>query len=79
MALKIALVGSGIFAREEHLPAIKAAAPALQLVAVYSRSQASAKALATDAGEVELYSEDQEGKGYEALLKREDVVGVVIA
>ena len=47
---------------------------------MYSRSLASAKSLATDLGEeVELYSEDQEGRGYEELLRRGDIVGVVIA
>ena len=79
MATSIALIGSGIFAKEEHLPAIRAT-PLLGLKAVYSRSLASAKSLATDLGEeVELYSEDQEGKGYDALLERGDIVGVVVA
>ncbi|KAF1970665.1 NAD(P)-binding protein, partial [Bimuria novae-zelandiae CBS 107.79] len=75
----IALIGSGIFAREEHLPAIRAASSTLALKAIYSRSIASARALASDAADVELYSEDQEGRGYEALLQRSDVLGVVIA
>ena len=82
MPLTIALIGSGIFAKEEHLPAIKAAGSALRLTAVYSRSLASAQALASEAGgDVEVYSEESEGegKGYEALLAREDVHGVVIA
>ncbi|KAF1958014.1 NAD(P)-binding protein [Byssothecium circinans] len=79
MATGIALIGSGIFAKEEHLPAIQAASSTLSLKAVYSRSLASAKSLASEAGAVELYSEDQEGKGYDELLKREDVKGVVIA
>jgi predicted dehydrogenase len=74
----IALIGSGIFAREEHLPAIQAT-PSLKLVAIYSRSRKSADALAAQAEGVEVYSDDQEGRGYEELLKREDVKGVVIA
>jgi predicted dehydrogenase len=74
----IALIGSGIFAKEEHLPAIKAT-PTLTLKAIYSRSRKSAEALAADASHVELYSEDQEGRKYEDLLKREDIQGVIIA
>jgi predicted dehydrogenase len=77
MATSIALIGSGIFAKEEHLPAIRAT-PLLTLKAVYSRSQASAQSLASDIG-VDVYSEDQEGRGYDALLGRADIVGVVIA
>ncbi|KAL5458355.1 hypothetical protein PMIN06_003393 [Paraphaeosphaeria minitans] len=80
MTIGIALIGSGIFAKEEHLPAIKAASSALVLRAIYSRSLASAKSLASEAAEVELYSEDSgEGKGYDALLARDDVQAVVIA
>ena len=81
MPLNIALIGSGIFAKEEHLPAIQAASSTLTLRAIYSRSLASAKTLAADAGEVDLYSDDSEGegKGYDALLAREDIHGVVIA
>jgi len=80
----IALIGSGIFAKEEHLPAILAARDTLSLVAIYSRSLASAQSLAaaaaTDLPELELYSDDgQEGRTYEDLLKRDDVQGVVIA
>lgn len=78
--LPIALIGSGIFAKEEHLPAIQRASQTLSLAAVYSRSLASAKTLASEAGkDVELYSEDQDGKGYDALLKRDDIKGVIIA
>ena len=82
MATGIALVGSGIFAREEHLPAIRAASSTLALKAIYSRSRAAAEALAADAGPgVQVYSEEQDGEGggYEALLRRDDVQGVVIA
>lgn len=78
MATGIALIGSGIFAKEEHLPAIKAT-PLLNLKAVYSRSLNSAKSLAEQLSDVELYSEDQEGKSYDKLLERDDIAGVVIA
>ena len=74
----IALIGSGIFAKEEHLPAIQAT-PSLRLVAVYSRSLKSAQTLSEKLSGVDLYSDDEAGKGYEDLLKREDVEAVVIA
>jgi len=80
--ISIALIGSGIFAKEEHLPAILST-PTLRLVAVYSRSLSSAKTLSSEIksedANVELYSEDQDGKGYEQLLARDDIKGVIIA
>ncbi|KAH7067417.1 hypothetical protein BKA63DRAFT_607281 [Paraphoma chrysanthemicola] len=78
MASGIALIGSGIFAKEEHLPAIQAT-PLLSLKAVYSRSLKSAKTLSENLSDVELYSDDSEGKTYADLLKRDDIKGVVIA
>ncbi|KAF2646377.1 NAD(P)-binding protein [Massarina eburnea CBS 473.64] len=78
-ATGIALIGSGIFAKEEHLPAIRAASSTLSLKAIYSRTLSSAKSLASEAGDLDLYSEDQEGRSYDELLKREDVKAVVIA
>lgn len=102
MASNIALIGSGIFAKEEHAvrtlqiaflgfkstvqltrtsvlqPAIRAT-PLLTLKVVYSRSLKSAQALASDLSDVELYSEEQEGKTFEDLLKRDDITGFIIA
>ncbi|KAI4652386.1 hypothetical protein J4E93_002588 [Alternaria ventricosa] len=78
MSIGVAIIGSGIFAKEEHLPAIQDT-PSLSLKAVYSRSQKSAKALSEKLSDVELYSDDQDGKKFEDLLKRDDVKGVVIA
>ncbi|KAI4688928.1 uncharacterized protein J4E84_004861 [Alternaria hordeiaustralica] len=78
MSIGIAIIGSGIFAKEEHLPAIQDT-PSLSLKAVYSRSLKSAKALSEKLSDVELYSDDQDGKKFEDLLKRDDVKGVVIA
>jgi predicted dehydrogenase len=74
----VALIGSGIFAKEEHLPAIQAT-PSLNLVAVYSRSLKSAQALSEKLSSVDLYSDDNDGKTYDDLLKRDDVKGVIIA
>ncbi|CAN9289013.1 unnamed protein product [Alternaria sp. RS040] len=78
MAIGIAIIGSGIFAKEEHLPAIQDT-PSLSLKAVYSRSLKSAKILSEKLSDVELYSDDQDGEKFEDLLKRDDVKGVVIA
>lgn len=81
MTVGIALIGSGIFAKEEHLPAIQDT-PSLDLKAVYSRSLKSAQTLAEKVSEtgVQLYSDDQDGdRKFDDLLKRDDVVGVVIA
>jgi len=78
MAIGIAIIGSGIFAKEEHLPAIQDT-PSLSLKAVYSRSLKSAETLSEKLSDVELYSDDQDGKKFEDLLKRDDVKGVVIA
>ncbi|RYN52583.1 hypothetical protein AA0118_g10028 [Alternaria tenuissima] len=78
MAIGIAIIGSGIFAKEEHLPAIQDT-PSLSLKAVYSRSLKSAETLSEKLSDVELYSDDQDGNKFEDLLKRDDVKGVVIA
>lgn len=78
MTIGVAIIGSGIFAKEEHLPAIQAT-PSLALKAVYSRSLKSAQALTENLSGIELYSDDQDGKSFDDLLKRDDVKGVVIA
>jgi predicted dehydrogenase len=77
----IALLGAGIFAREEHLPAIEAAAPALSLKAVYSRSQQSAEALAAackDPSSVAVYFDHPAvaGQSLADLLQRADIAAV---
>jgi hypothetical protein len=78
MATGIALVGSGIFIKEEHLPAVQAT-QLLSLKAIYSRSLKSAKAVSEHLSDIDLYSEDSEGKTYDDLLKRDDIKGVIIA
>jgi len=74
--LGVAIIGSGIFVQEEHLPAVRAT-PHLQLKAIYSRSLKSAKALNAD---VDLYSDDSgAGKTYHDLLLRPDIHCCIIA
>jgi len=71
--IRLALLGAGIFAREEHLRAIKALPEQYEVVAIYSRSQANAAALArTLPGKVEAYSD------LGAVLARADVDAVDI-
>ncbi|KAL4912489.1 hypothetical protein BDW62DRAFT_216287 [Aspergillus aurantiobrunneus] len=79
MTIGVAIIGSGIFALEQHLPAIKEA-PTLSLKAVYSRSLKSAQGLAQGLEGVDLYSDDSgAGKSYADLLRREDIGAVVLA
>ena len=44
--VRLALIGAGIFARDAHLPALNRLAGRFDLAAIYSRTQASADALA---------------------------------
>ncbi|KAL2256294.1 hypothetical protein VTK26DRAFT_1888 [Humicola hyalothermophila] len=81
----IALLGAGIFAREEHLPAILAV-PSLTLKAIYSRSRQSAEALAAslpDPSSVDLYYDvpAEPGRSLADLLRRgrDDVAAVDVA
>lgn len=77
----IAIIGAGIFATDEHLPAlVKLNA---DLKAIYSRSAATASTLVTEAKKlgltaVELYSEDTAGYTLDDLLKRDDIKAVII-
>ncbi|CAL5873292.1 uncharacterized protein PFLUO_LOCUS7563 [Penicillium psychrofluorescens] len=81
MPIGIAIVGSGLFAKEQHLPAVQAATD-LQLTAIYSRSLKSAQDLASgtsSSSAVDLYSEDSgPGKSYADLLARADIEAVII-
>lgn len=43
--IRLALVGAGIFARDAHVPAIKSLGDRFEIVAVYSRTRATAEAL----------------------------------
>lgn len=78
MALGVAIFGGGIFAREEHKPAVEASKE-LTLKAVYSRSLKSAQSLETGS-EVDLYSDDSgPGKSRADVLARKDIQAVIIA
>ncbi|KAL7623441.1 hypothetical protein AAE478_007123 [Parahypoxylon ruwenzoriense] len=80
----IAIIGGGIFVKEQHIPAALAS-PLLSVKAIWSRSLRTAKEAAKlipgdTATSVELYSSDSgESKSYEDILKRQDIAGVVIA
>ncbi|KAF4960431.1 hypothetical protein FSARC_10491 [Fusarium sarcochroum] len=74
----IALLGAGIFAREQHLPAIQATT-CFELKAVYSRSEEAATSLAQQAGvKVDIYfdSPATSGRSLDDLLARTDISAV---
>ena len=74
--IKIALLGTGIFAREAHVPALKALSDLFEIAAVYSRRAENAAALAAELpGSPAVYTE------LDALLQRPDIeaVDVVLA
>lgn len=78
----IALVGGGLFAQQEHMPAIMKT-DIFSLKAIYSRSLKSAEktaSLNTSDSCPDLYSSDSgAGKSYEDLLARDDVKAVILA
>ncbi|KAL2819155.1 hypothetical protein BJX63DRAFT_382549 [Aspergillus granulosus] len=79
MSIGVAIIGSGIFAKDQHLPAVQAA-PDLNLKAIYSRSLKSAQGLADGLADVDLYSDDSgAGRSFTDLLAREDISAVIIA
>ncbi|ERT03209.1 uncharacterized protein SPSK_09471 [Sporothrix schenckii 1099-18] len=78
----VALLGAGIFAKIEHLPAVEAAKD-LNLLAVYSRSQASAEGLAALAKQETkpqvYYDSPASENSLDALLARADIAAVIIS
>ncbi|KAF9882430.1 oxidoreductase nad-binding rossmann fold protein [Colletotrichum karsti] len=79
----VAIVGGGIFAKEQHLPAVEAA-DQLTLKAIYSRSRKSAEDTAsrvTKSGAApDLYSDDSgAGKSFKDLLARDDIQALILA
>lgn len=56
--IRLALLGAGIFARDAHLPSLRKLSDRFEIVAVYSRTAATAQALATELGPaVTLYTD----------------------
>ncbi|KAF2156683.1 NAD(P)-binding protein, partial [Myriangium duriaei CBS 260.36] len=83
MTIGVAILGSGIFVREEHLPAVLAT-PTLSLKAIYSRTHTSAQNLVQSANlkNVDLYSDDAQSSSagdISALYSRDDIQAVIIA
>ncbi|KAK6951437.1 hypothetical protein Daesc_007972 [Daldinia eschscholtzii] len=82
--LGIAIIGGGIFVKEQHIPAVLAS-PLLSIKAIWSRTHKTAEDAAKlvpshATPSVDLYSgHDQDGKSYEDLIKRDDIDGVIIA
>lgn len=71
--IRLALIGAGIFARDVHVPALLALENVFEIVAVYSRTQANAAALASQfPGPVEATSD------LPGLLARDDIEAVNI-
>ncbi|HXV43829.1 MAG TPA: Gfo/Idh/MocA family oxidoreductase, partial [Anaerolineae bacterium] len=71
--VRLALIGAGIFARDVHVPALLELENIFEIVAIYSRSQTSAVALAEKLpGQVEAVTD------LPALLARDDIEAVNI-
>ncbi len=73
--IRLAIVGAGIFARDAHVPAIQSLGDTFEIVAVCSRTRASAGALARQIGDHVAVETD-----LDTLLARKDIdaVDVVI-
>ncbi|KAI0089447.1 oxidoreductase family protein [Irpex rosettiformis] len=85
---RIAILGSGIFAKEAHLPAVAAlhSNGTVELIAIYSRSEASAADLANAAKDKlnlsnppEIYFDAAPNNNLDALLAKPDIDGVIVA
>lgn len=69
--IRIALVGTGAFARDAHVPALTALGDQFQIAAVYSRTQANAEALVPlIPGQPDTYT------NLDAMLQRDDIEAV---
>ncbi|KAH7176731.1 oxidoreductase-like protein [Dactylonectria macrodidyma] len=79
MPIGVAIIGAGLFVQEEYLPAIQSCY-LLSLKAVFSRSEASATALATK-DNIDAYFETPAtpGRSIDDLLARTDIKAVIIA
>ncbi|KAK3701199.1 hypothetical protein LTR37_015578 [Vermiconidia calcicola] len=77
--LGVAIIGSGIFVKEQHLPAVQQC-PDLDLKAIYSRSLKSAESVSSNLSDISLYSDDSsDDQTYDALLSRDDIHALIIA
>lgn len=71
--IRVALIGAGVFAQDAHVPSLLRHPDRFEIVAVYSRTQASAAALAEQIPQdVDLYTD------LDALLARRDIEAVDI-
>ncbi len=71
--IRLGLIGAGIFMRDDHVPALKALADRFEIVAVYSRTQASAEALQAHLPHsTDIYTD------LDQLLARSDIAAVDI-
>jgi predicted dehydrogenase len=71
--IRLGILGGGIFARDAHLPALRALADMFEVVAIFSRNPEKAAALATTLGhKVATYTDTA------ALLSRDDIEAVDI-
>ncbi|KAG1755291.1 uncharacterized protein EDB91DRAFT_1077261 [Suillus paluster] len=79
-----AILGAGIFVKEAHLPALQTLGPlAPKLKAVYSRSEKSAREIATEATALlnttpDVYFDGNPSLNLDALLARSDISSVII-
>ncbi|MBX3015039.1 MAG: Gfo/Idh/MocA family oxidoreductase [Caldilineaceae bacterium] len=56
--IRIALIGAGVFARDAHVPSLRNLTDHFEIAAVYSRTAATAQALATEIGpHVQVYTD----------------------
>ncbi|KAF2103695.1 NAD(P)-binding protein [Rhizodiscina lignyota] len=78
MAIGIAILGAGIFAKTEHLPAVQACSD-LELKAVYSRSEKSAQSVVSDSS-VGVYFDNPptSDRTLKTLLSRSDIQAVIV-
>ncbi|KAM0755293.1 NAD(P)-binding protein [Meredithblackwellia eburnea MCA 4105] len=84
--IRVALLGSGIFAREAYLPTLSQLQDRCELVGIYSRSLSSAESalkVASDlylpSSSIKLYHDADSSSNLASLLARDDIQAVFIA
>eukprot|EP00029_Vermamoeba_vermiformis_P002943 TRINITY_DN1330_c0_g1_i1.p1 TRINITY_DN1330_c0_g1~~TRINITY_DN1330_c0_g1_i1.p1 ORF type:complete len:336 (-),score=70.31 TRINITY_DN1330_c0_g1_i1:13-1020(-) len=76
MAINIALIGAGLFAKDAHVPALTKLSDCFNLTAIWSKTRKSAEEAAKSVDkEIKIYSDDD---GLVELLKRDDIHAVDI-